>query len=85
MMCKYDVSMTKKNHPLHMREGMQNNRNAICRLLSESRHEKTGFMHVCENKTADQLHSNFAADQRLCFRNIDHKIPLLPKSEISSL
>ena len=24
---------------------------------------------ICENKDADQLHSNCAADQRLCFRS----------------
>ena len=39
---------------------------------------------ICENKDADQLHGNPEADQRLCFRNIDSTIPLLPKSEISS-
>ena len=36
---------------------------------------------ICENKYADQLHSNCAADQRLCFRYMDSTIPLLPKSE----
>ena len=41
--------------------------------------------HICENKGADQLCSNCAADQRLCFRYIDGTILLLPKSEISSL
>ena len=40
---------------------------------------------ICENKDADQLHGNREADQRLCFRNIDSTIPLLSKSEISSL
>ena len=40
---------------------------------------------ICEKKDADQLHSNCAADQRLCFRYTDSTIPLLPKSEISSL
>ena len=40
---------------------------------------------ICENKHADQLRSNCAADQRICFRFIDSKIPLLSKSEISSL
>ena len=37
---------------------------------------------ICENKDADQLRDNREADQRLCFR---YSIPLLPKSEISSL
>ena len=39
----------------------------------------------CENKDADQLRSNREADQRICFRYTDSTIPLLPKSEISSL
>ena len=29
------------------------------------------FLCICENKDADQLCSNCAADQRLCFRYID--------------
>ena len=32
---------------------------------------------VCENKDADQLHSYFEADQRLCFRYSDITIPPL--------
>ena len=36
-------------------------------------------------KDADQLRGNREADQRLCFRYTDKTIPLLPKSEISSL
>ena len=39
----------------------------------------------CENKDADQLRRNCAADQRLCFRYMESTIPILPKSEISSL
>ena len=39
----------------------------------------------CENKDADQLRGDREADQRLCFRYTDSTIPLLPKSEISSL
>ena len=34
-----------------------------------------------ENKDADQLCGNRAADQRLCFRYIDSTTPLRPKSE----
>ena len=45
---------------------------------------KTAFC-ICENKDADQLRSNCAADQRLCFRYTDSTIPHLSKSEISSL
>ena len=40
---------------------------------------------ICEYKDADQLRGNREADQRLCFRFTDGTIPLLPKSEISSL
>ena len=40
---------------------------------------------ICENKDADQLRGNREADQPLCFRYMDSTIPLLPKSEISSL
>ena len=41
--------------------------------------------YICENKDADQLRGNREADQRLCFRYTDSTIPLLSKSEISSL
>ena len=40
---------------------------------------------ICENKEADQLRGNREADQRLCFRYTDSTIPLLSKSEISSV
>ena len=40
---------------------------------------------ICENKNADQFRGNREADQRLCFRYLDSMIPLLSKSEISSL
>ena len=36
-------------------------------------------------KDAYQLSGNRSADQRLCFRYIDRTVPLLPKTEISSL
>ena len=39
---------------------------------------------ICENKDADQLRGNPEADQRLCFRYTDSRLPLLLKSEISS-
>ena len=55
-----------------------------CSSTSEPRHEKNGFC-ICENKGADQLRRNCAADQRLCFRHIESVISLLPKSESSSL
>ena len=55
--------------------------------INEPRHEKTCrfYFCTCENKGADQLPGNRAADQRLCFHYIDSTIPLLSKSEISSL
>ena len=40
---------------------------------------------ICENKGADQLRGDRAADQCLCFRYIDSAIPLLSKSEIKPL
>ena len=40
---------------------------------------------ICENKDADQLRSNCAADQRLCFCYMDSTIPLLSNSKMSSL
>ena len=40
---------------------------------------------ICENKDADQLRGNREADQRLYFRYIDSTIPILSKSESSSL
>ena len=40
---------------------------------------------ICENNDADQLRGNHEADQRLCFRYTDSIIPILSKSEISSL
>ena len=40
---------------------------------------------ICENKDADQLCGNRTADRRLCFRYTDGTIPLLSKSDTSSL
>ena len=40
---------------------------------------------ICDNKGADQLHGIRTADQRLCFCYIESTIPLLPRSELSSL
>ena len=51
---------------------------------NEPRHEKTNILHM-QNKDADQLRGNHEADQRLCFFYIDSMIPLLSKSEISSI
>ena len=45
---------------------------------------KPGFC-IYENKDADQLRVYREAEMRLCFRYTDITIPLLPKSEISSL
>ena len=39
---------------------------------------------ICEYKDTDQLRGNPEADQRLCFRFTDSKIPLLSKSKIGS-
>ena len=40
---------------------------------------------IGENKDADQLRGNREADQRLCLSYSDSTIPLLLKSEISSV
>ena len=37
---------------------------------------------LCENKGADQMRGNCAADQRPSFRYIDSPIPLISKSKI---
>ena len=55
----------------------------VIRQLSHVR-RKPAF-YLCENKDADQLCSNCAAGQHLCFCYTDRKIPLLPRSEVSSL
>ena len=48
--------------------------------------EKNPAFCICENKDADQLRSDSAADQHLWFHyTVSTIIPLLPKSEISSL
>ena len=50
-------------------------KSGLCWSWSET--PRTGFLSyadffcICENKDADQLRSNCAADQRLCFRNTD--------------
>ena len=38
-----------------------------------------------QNKGADQMHGDRAADQRLCFRYINNSIHLLSKPKFSSL
>ena len=51
--------------------------------IIEPRQEKILFLNinVCENEDTDPR----AADHRLCFRFIDRTLPLLHKSEITSL
>ena len=54
-------------------------------VLFEPRKEKPAFC-ICENKTQISFAVlNREADQRLCFRYMDSTIPLLSKSDISSL
>ena len=73
MYCRNAV-MSGNNHPL---------------LFSHKNHlshiKRKPAFYICENEGADQLCNNCTADQRLCFRCIDSTIPLLYKSEISSL
>ena len=58
---------------------------AILRMRQISLVVKKPAFCICGNKDADQLRSNCAADQRLCFRYMDSTIPLLSKSKIASL
>ena len=63
----------------------QHSRNALWVPEHMSRDvRKTDFC-ICKHKAADQLCGNRTTAQRLCFRYMDSTIPLLPKSEISSL
>ena len=57
--------------------------NVYC--LQMSRVMRNPTFCICENKDADQLRGYHKADQCLCFRYIDSTIPLLSKSEMSSL
>ena len=60
----------------------------ICRGYKQqqmSRRMRKPAICICENKDADQLHSNCEADQPLCFLYTDSTIPLLSKSKITSL
>ena len=57
--------------------------NKITRLF-EPRREKTGFLHMRKQRCRSASRYR-EADQRLCFRYTDSTIPLLPKSEISSI
>ena len=60
----------------------------VFRYFSEkqrSRVMRNSTFCICENKDADQLRGNREAEQRLCFRYIASTIPLLSKSEITSL
>ena len=57
------------------RKDFAQSKRGLIQELFEPRYEKTGFLHICDNKDADQ---------RICFRYIDSAIPLLSKSEIYS-
>ena len=46
--------------------------------------KKPAFEFV-KNKGADQVRSNWAANQHICLRNINSTIPLFPKSKNLSL
>ena len=50
-------------------------------VLTLSRVMRKPAFCICEKKDADQLRGSREADQRLCFRYTDSKIPLLRKSE----
>ena len=74
------LRMYKNKTMIHQR---QQNKNIT--ITFEPRHEKSNILPMRKNKDADQLRGNREADQRLCFRFKDSAIPLLSKSEFSSL
>ena len=55
-----------------------------CEILYLSRLMGKPTICIGENKDADQLRGNREADQRLCFRYSDSRIPPLLNSKISS-
>ena len=61
------------------------NRSDTKRALEVSHLMRKPTICICENKDADQLRGYREDDQRLCFRYLDSTIPLLRKSEISSV
>ena len=73
------------NELLPFSDSFINNETQSNEILNVSRVMRKPTFCICENKDADQLRGNREADQRLCFRYIDSTIPLLSKSEISSL
>ena len=70
---KKDADQLRSNHEADQR---------LCFRYTDS--TKQAFC-IYENKDADQLRGNREADQRLCFHYTEGTVPLLPKSEISSL
>ena len=54
------------------------------RINDTSRVIRNPTIYICENKGAEQLRCNRAADQGICFGYIDTVFPLLPKLEISA-
>ena len=53
-------------------------------IIQMSRVMRKPAFYTCKKKGTDQLHGNWAADDRLCFRYIDSTITELLKSDISS-
>ena len=51
----------------------------FCQRMNMSCFMRKPTFCICENKGADQLHSNCKADQCLCFPYTDSTIPLLSK------
>ena len=72
-------SLMKLNRKFYSTFDSKENRQLV---YDEPRHEETGFLHICENKDADQPCSNCTADQRLCLRFTDCTVPLLHTSKI---
>ena len=56
----------------------------LCLMTYEPHHEKTRFLPM-RYKGADQLHSNWEADQHLCFGYMNSTFHLLSKSKLFKL
>ena len=77
--------LNKHLKTLHPNNGTNSNSPEPDQMVHDMSHVMRKLVFGIENKDADQLRGNREADQRLCFRYMASTIPLLPKSEISSL
>ena len=80
------IRYTHCNNKLMIRAASRENRLfAYAKTKAQISFEETAKLNCAFVFATDQLCGNREADQRLCFCYKDITIPLLPKSEISSL